>query len=98
MASKTFIISCSIIMAVVMTLCIVTAIRNNEEAKFDSMDYRIETYYVKSGDTLWNLGQCYKDDSDDVRTWIDEVEELNGIKASNLIVGDYIKLYVAKSK
>lgn len=47
-------------------------------------EWEYDTYTVKSGDTLWEIGQAYCPADVDVREWIDAVTELNSM-------GEYIQ-------
>ena len=96
MASKGFIIT--IIITILAILCTITAVNDHKAAEFDVSDYQIKSHKVIHGETLWELGEYCKDDSDDVRAWIDAVKKLNRMTTSGLVVGDYIDIYVAKSR
>lgn len=40
-------------------------------------DWKVDTYYVEKGDTLWEIGREVAGNKVDVREWIYEVEKLN---------------------
>lgn len=44
----------------------------------DKPKYIQETYYVHTGDTLWDLSAEYCDANQDRREWVYEVSKLNG--------------------
>ena len=57
-----------------------------------------ETYEqveITEGDTLWNFSERYVDNSTDVREYIYEVCNLNGIKAGEIKAGDKLLFPVA---
>ena len=47
---------------------------------------------VKSGDTLWTLAERYGNTNKDIREFIYEICDLNGINASGLIAGMTIRI------
>ena len=53
-----------------------------------------ETYYVGAGETLWSIGKDVCVESVDVRMWINEVIDLNGMNNSTLYVGQEIIILV----
>lgn len=86
-----------ILVIATLTVCIIRAQAIQALHNIDENDYNVITYCIGPSDTLWDLGQCFKHDSDELRSWIDAVKDLNDMENSNLIVGKTIQLYSAKS-
>lgn len=76
--------------------CIVIATRDNNKG-FVKEDYYTKTYEVQQGDTLWEIGSCYKKSDDNVRDWIKAVKEINAKSTSSIEAGDYITILVPKT-
>ena len=90
----------AVIAAVILFGLFVAAIANVIDAHTLHEDkYEIKDYYVRAGDTLWNIASRYVANGDDVRVWILAVEKLNNIDNGNsLCAGTIIKIYAAKGE
>lgn len=53
----------------------------------DLVEWRKETYIVKSGDSLWSISYNFCPDNVDRREWIAEVKQINGLEDSNIYPG-----------
>lgn len=53
----------------------------------DQIEWREETYTVKSGDTLWTIADEYCPANVDKREWIHDVKTLNGLEDSVIYPG-----------
>lgn len=53
----------------------------------DRVEWRQETYIVKSGDSLWSISNKFCPDNVDQREWIAEVKQINGLEDSNIYPG-----------
>jgi nucleoid-associated protein YgaU len=53
------------------------------------------SYRVKSGDTLWDLAGTMADPSEDVRSVIGRIKELNGMTTSSIQQGQVLLLPAA---
>lgn len=58
------------------------------------VDWREESYRVKSGDSLWAISGKYCPDDVDRREWIEEVQKLNGLTSSFLYAGQRLTVLV----
>lgn len=56
-------------------------------------DREVIVYYVRHGDTLYDIGYAHKPSWMDVREYCHEVLALNGMDNSNIYAGQTIKLY-----
>lgn len=62
---------------------------------FNANKYSTATYVVESGDTLWEIGSRYCKSSDDIRDWIQAVEELNDTTAL-IHPGQRLTIYISE--
>lgn len=75
---------------VVFTLLSILLVSVSNYGKVYSKSYdRFITYYVKSGDTLWEIADSNNINNKDLRKLIYEIRELNDID-SNLFIGQEI--------
>ena len=66
-------------------VCILTI---TTTTRFNVSAYYEDSYVVKTGDTLWDIGSRFCHKNDDIRRWIFEVQERNGmdlLKAGQVI-------------
>ena len=82
----------AIVIASVIGISTIVSLVHTEQHRFDS--YAVETYTVKYGDTLWDIGHEFKGSELNIHDWISAVEELNGIDAM-IYPGQEIKVYVS---
>jgi hypothetical protein len=54
---------------------------------------KYSTIVVSKGDTLWSIAKLYNFDSQDIRSKIDEIKELNKI-SSNIKIGQELKIKI----
>jgi LysM repeat protein len=47
---------------------------------------------VEKGDTLWSIASKYANKNSSTRSYMDEIMQLNGLKSTNLQIGQFIKL------
>ena len=52
--------------------------------------YDVCEFTVSEGDSLWEIAEVYTDDSVDIREYIREIKELNGMETAELMPGDVI--------
>lgn len=64
----------------------------------DKSSYKEQTYYVRTGDTLWSMGQRYCSNTDDVREWVDRVMEINNMSSADIDTGMEITILVGNEK
>ena len=91
---KTDLIAIALIIAVASSLLVIGyRIGYNKalETEWEN-NRRVVSYVVDSGDTLWAIAEQYKPEWLDVREYMYQVKQLNGID-SNLQVGDEILVY-----
>ncbi len=75
---------------VVFTLLSILLVSVSDFGKVYSKSYdRFATYFVESGDTLWEIAEKNNINNKDLRKLIFEIRELNGID-SNLYIGQEI--------
>ena len=60
------------------------------------VEWEVDTYIVKSGDTLWAIADRYCPDIVDIREWIAEVKELNNLNDSTIHPGQRLKVLAPK--
>ena len=63
----------------------------------ESVEWDVEYHIVQNGESLWTIGKKYCPSNIDVRYWVSEVEELNGI-GQFIYAGDKIKVLVEKEE
>ena len=83
------------VIVLIVVLAVITIISIRDKYRFHEEQYEEKVYYVKSGDTLWELAGEFCYEKDDIRVWIDKVTEYNGINC-NLQVGQRIIVFVKK--
>lgn len=79
----------AIIAAVVLAVIVIAAVcasksDNSVEAETDTY---IE-YYVKPGDTLWDIAKEHSNNNVDLRDFIREIEEKNQLTSAFIYIGD----------
>ncbi len=81
--SKRFaaVIALAVIMVEVLCFCSYAPLGNS---------YDVCEFTVCEGDTLWEIAELYTDDSVDIREYIREIKELNGMDSAELMPGDVI--------
>ena len=79
------IITLLIIIGIVTMFLKPTYVSGSTEARFD-------TIKVKHGDTLWNIAAIYADEHTDMRAFIYDISQLNGITGSEIIPGQELKI------
>lgn len=58
----------------------------------DSLSYKVIT--VEYGDTLWEIADCWYDSTDDdIRTYIENVQEMNHLNSDQLQEGQLLLIY-----
>lgn len=50
------------------------------------------TVVASAGDSLWNIASKYKNQNEDIREFINEIQELNFLNTSEIIEGQEIKI------
>lgn len=61
--------------------------------KNDSVEAETGTYieyYVKPGDTLWDIAKAYSNNNVDLRDLVREIEEKNQLKSAAIYIGDML--------
>lgn len=86
-----------IVIFLMATLVCIIAVAKNNAQPFDKNNYYTKSYCVIKGDTLWEIGEQYKLEEDDVRDWIKAVKEINGMSSSSVKVNDYITILIPKN-
>lgn len=85
-----------VVMLISIMACAVVLINRNSDNKFSLENYHKTSYCIKKGDTLWELGNSFKQEYDDVRDWVRAVKEINGMTSSSIEANDYITILIAK--
>lgn len=60
----------------------------------DKLKYEEQRYYVRTGDTLWSIGEKYASNEDDIREWISKVREINDMESADITAGTEITILV----
>lgn len=81
-----------LIVVVMLILGALTVVTFADSYSLDIDKYEVTTYCVKQGDTLWGIAERYCSNSDDIRVWINEVEDLNDCTA-NIYPGQILEIY-----
>ncbi|MGN0295160.1 MAG: LysM peptidoglycan-binding domain-containing protein [Lachnospiraceae bacterium] len=70
----------------------VHAIPKDTVCSDEELAYKVIT--VERGDTLWDIAQtCYRTTDDDIRTYIENIREMNHIHGDNLKEGQLLLIY-----
>jgi hypothetical protein len=64
------------------------------QSSMDRVEWREESYLVKSGDCLWGISGLYCPGEVDRRDWIDEVGALNDLEGRVIHTGQRITVLV----
>lgn len=72
----------------------VACFRSAFSSTMDGVQWEQENYCVESGDTLWSIGATYCPNGVDVREWIEEVKEINGLSNSMIYPRDRLIVLV----
>lgn len=81
-----------LIIVVMLILGALTVVMITDSYSLGMDKYEVTTYRVERGDTLWGIAERYCSNSDDIRVWIDEVEDLNNCTAT-IYPGQILKVY-----
>lgn len=60
----------------------------------DNVTWHEEEYIVCEGDTMWQIAKQNIDSTDDIRQYIDNIEEINNINAGDIKPGQKINVLV----
>ena len=71
----------------------ITTMMGLNSASGDTYD-QYRTVTVQSGDTLWSIAERSADGSADIRRLVYEIQELNDVKAADLVDGMQLKVPV----
>lgn len=79
-------------------MVIVLMIAHSAFSKSDLSDdrYSVESVRVMSGDTLWSIAAEYKPEGKDLREFVYEIADNNGISDCNIYCGQVITVPVMK--
>ena len=83
--------------AVIFVIVLIMAIMHQaSETTFDGHEWEVVVYCVEQGETLWNIGREECPYDVDIRDWIDNVLNLNGMENSRINEGQRILIYTLK--
>lgn len=83
------------VVAILVIIVTVFTLLNNYFRYESWLDNReVVNHYVKSGDTLYDIGIQNKPSWMDIREWCYEVCKLNEMKSSDIRAGQTIKIYI----
>lgn len=60
----------------------------------DNVTWHEEEYIVSEGDTMWQIAKQNIDETDDIRQYIDNIEEINNINVGDIKPGQKINVLV----
>ena len=81
---------------VLMVIFIMMAHSAFSESNSKPEKYSVVSVTVEEGDTLWSIAREYKPAGKDLRAFVYELADNNGIKNANICVGDTIYVPVVK--
>lgn len=73
---------------ILISLMIVVFAESPKEVKYIS-------YIVKSGDTLWSIGEKYQQGID-IRKMVEMLAEANGVEENNIYIGEVIQIPIVE--
>jgi hypothetical protein len=85
---KRFFIAFTVLLAILLMIFVISvyAFDNNPGG-----NHAYREYVVSQGDTLWDISQKYKGDTD-IRTYLYDLKKINELKTSDISIGMKLKL------
>lgn len=80
--------------AVAIAVGIIVALFVGSASTVGEVRWQEQEYIVQTDDTLWGIGSAYCPENVDIREWIDEVQEINGLSDSCIHAGDKLVIIV----
>lgn len=77
-----------------LVLCIMASIFFVVSANTGAEPVTYEDVFVEYGDSVWSIAAEYADEDTDIRKYVQEIEELNGLEQSGLIANTVITVPV----
>ena len=88
-------VSLLVAIAIVIFIVLVVVVEGSKST-FDNHKWEVTTHCVEYGETLWSIGRDECPYDVDIRDWIEEVLELNGMDNSRINEGQRISIYTLK--
>ena len=90
-------IACSFLMLVLLLIfCFLWAKSEHEEYTFSKYDWKVESHYVTSGETYWQIAELVCPSDTNKNVYIEKVKKLNERYSDNLYYGETIQIYTLK--
>ena len=80
-----------IIVMILIAMSIIGYITGINTAHGSTME-QYATVEITNGDTLWSIADEYAPEGTDLREFIYEIKELNGLDTSNIMIGQVIRV------
>lgn len=86
---RNFIIRCFFICLILLFFTIVIMVGNKEAEVYEKSTIIIT---VKPNDTLWRIAEEYKNDSQDIREYVNLIKDMNNIEDSMIYEGQKLEI------
>lgn len=79
-----------LLLAAVLILAAVLLLNWTYQSTMDAVEWREDTYTVRSGDSLWAISSGYCPAEVDRREWIEEIRALNNLSSGTIYPGQVL--------
>lgn len=76
--------------AAVLVIVAVLLLNWTYQSTMDAVEWREDTYTVRSGDSLWAISSGYCPAEVDRREWVDEIRALNNLSSGTIYPGQVL--------